>query len=62
MVVLDSQSELVSSDVLSPEQGSVTSHSVLDLESDSVTKWIRWELWSSCLDVVGPGLVKTVVA
>jgi len=62
MVVLDSQSELVSSDVLSPEQGSVTSHSVLDLESDSVTKWIRWELWSSWLDVVRPGLVETVVA
>lgn len=62
MVVLDSQSELVSSDVLFPEQGSVTRHSVLDLESDSVTKWIRWESWSSSLDVVGPGLVETVVA
>jgi hypothetical protein len=62
MVVLDSQSVLVSSDVLLPVEGSVSSHSVLDLESDSVTKWIRWELWSSWLDVVGPGLVEAVVA
>lgn len=26
-------------------------HSCLDLESDSVSKWISWESWSSCVKV-----------
>ena len=58
-MVLDSQSVLLSSDVLSPEEGSVSSHSVLDLESDSIVEWVSWEVNSSSVDP--PGLVETIV-
>lgn len=60
---MDSDSELVSSNVLSPEEGSVAAHSRFDLESLSVTNWVWWVLeWMLWLLVDEPGLVGTVVA
>ena len=60
---MDSNSEHVSSDVLSPEEGSVAAHSRFDLESLVVTKWVWWVLeWDSWLDIDRPGLVVTIVA
>ena len=56
----DSQSELVASDVLMPEEGSSVWHSGLDLELNSVAKWVSWVLSGLGVDV--PGLVKSVVA
>jgi len=44
VVVLDSESEVTISDVLVPEDGSVSRHSSLDLESNSVSEWISWEV------------------
>jgi len=60
VVVLDSQSVLVGSNMLMPEEGSVSAHSSLDLELDTVSEWISWEVKWSSVDV--PGLVSTVVA
>jgi len=42
VVVSDSKTELVSSNMLIPEECSVVSHSALDLELDSISKWLRW--------------------
>jgi len=58
--VLDSESELVSTDVLSVEEGSVGWHQTLDLELDSISEWISWEVRSSWVEP--PSLVSAVVA
>jgi len=60
LAVLDSQSELVSSDVLVPEEGSLRSHSSLELELDSIFQWLSWPALVSLVNP--PGLVETVVA
>jgi len=63
IVVLDSDSEVVSSNVFSPEQGSVSAHSRFDLESLTITDWVWWLFeWDSWLGIDGPSLVDTVVA
>jgi len=59
-VVLDSNSELVSSNVLSVDEGSLGFHLGSDLESHLVTKWLFWVGESSLVNV--PSLVETVVA
>ena len=46
VVVLDSKSVLVTSNVLRGEESSVVSHCVLDLEFNSVSQWISWD--TSC--------------
>ena len=60
LVVLDSESELVATDVLVPEQGSSGSHSCSELESASVLEWLSWPGLGSLVDP--PGLVHTVMA
>jgi len=60
VVVSDSESVLVSSNVLVPEEGSVSDHSSLDLELNTVTKWVWWVLVSNSVNE--PTLVGTVVA
>lgn len=50
----------MSTDVLSSNQGSVSRHSRLDLESHTIVFWISWEVNS--VEVNGPGLIETVVA
>lgn len=40
--VLNSESELVSTNVLVPEEGSSFSHSASDLELDSACQWLLW--------------------
>jgi len=63
VVVLDSDSVLVSSNVLSPEQGSVSAHSRFDLESFSISNWVWWvSEWDLWLGIDEPSLVDTVVA
>lgn len=42
VVVLDSKSVLVTSDVLTSEESSVVSHGRFDLEFNSVSQWISW--------------------
>ena len=60
VVVLDSESVLVSTNVLVPEEGSLGVHSSLDLELDTISQWVSSEVeWSS---VNEPGLVGAVVA
>jgi len=59
-VVSDSKSELVSTNVLMPEEGSASAHLGSDLESNAVTPWLSWVGDSSLVNV--PGLVKTIVA
>ena len=60
VVVHDSQSVLVSSNVFVPEECSVSSHSRFDLEFDSVSQWISSVVkWSS---VKEPSLVSSIVA
>jgi len=59
-VVSDSQSELVASDMLVPEECSSAWHSSLDLELNSISDWVSWVLSSS--NVIVPSLVDTVVA
>jgi len=59
-VVLDSNSELVSSDMLSVDKGSLASHLRSDLESHFVGKWLSWVSESSLVNV--PSLVEAVVA
>lgn len=44
LMILDSQSVLMSSNMLMPEEGSVSTHSRSDLESDSVIEWLSWPL------------------
>jgi hypothetical protein len=60
LVVVDSQSVVVVTNVLMPEQGSVAAHSGSNLESDSVTK--DWSVIDSTLLVEPPSLVGTIVA
>lgn len=62
VVILDVSSE-ASTLVISPVEGSVTSHSRFDLELDVVTEWVWWELdglWH--LSVNNPSLVSSVMA
>ena len=59
-VVSDSESELVSTNVLMPEEGSSGFHQGLDLESDSVVEWESWVLLG--LGLNGPTLVESIVA
>jgi hypothetical protein len=42
VVVLDSESVLVTTDVFSPGDSSVACHLALELELDAIGKWIRW--------------------
>jgi hypothetical protein len=60
LVVSDSQSELVSTNVLVPVEGSESCQSRFDLESDSV--WILglWPVVGLLINV--PGLVNTIAA
>jgi hypothetical protein len=60
VVVLDSKSVLVVTDVLVPEESSLAWHDGLDLESNTVSKWVSWMV--SGFLVNDPGLVGTVVA
>ena len=60
LVVLDSQSVLMSSNVLVDRQGSVVTHLGSDLESDSVVEWLSSPVDVLLIDV--PALVETVVA
>ena len=60
VVVLDSQSVLVVTNVLVVEEGSSAWHLGLDLESDTILEWVSWEVWLLLVNV--PGLVETVVA
>ena len=60
LVVSDSESVLASTDVLLPVQGSEGAHSGLDLESNTIWKWLLWIGVGSLVNI--PGLVQTVVA
>lgn len=60
VVVSDSKSELVGTDVFSPEEGSVGLHLGFDLELNSVSKWISWVSPSELIDL--PSLVGSVMA
>lgn len=60
IVVSDSKSIVVSSDVFMVENSSVSSHLRFDLESDSISQWISWEVNSS--SVSEPFLVVAVFA
>jgi len=44
IVILDSQSVLLSTNVFMPEQSSLGVHSSLDLESSSISNWVSWEV------------------
>lgn len=60
IVVLDSQSVLVATNMLMPEESSCSAHSSLDLELDTISQWISWNVhWSS---IKVPSLVSTVMA
>ena len=59
-MVLDSQSELVSSNVLVVREGSSTRHSGSQLESSSIWKWLSSPVDVGLIDE--PGLVETIVA
>ena len=60
VVVLDSQSVLMVTNVLVPEESSLAWHDSLDLESNTVSKWVSWVVNSSSVN--GPSLVLTVMA
>ena len=60
LVVVDSESVVVVSDMLVPEQGSVAAHSGSDLESDSVSE--NWLVVDGTDLVEPPSLVGTIVA
>lgn len=60
VVVSDSHSVLVMSDVLAPEEGSVALHSRLQLELDSVLERLSWVLDSIGVEL--PALVSSFVA
>lgn len=49
-IVSDSQSVVVCTDMLVVENSSVTSHDRFDLESNSISEWVSWELDSSIVD------------
>jgi len=59
-VVLDSESVLVVTNMLMPEEGLSTSHSRSDLEELSGLQWISWEVGSLSVEI--PSLVETIVA
>ena len=60
VVVHDSQSVLMSSNVFMPEESSVSSHSRFDLEFDSISQWISSVVkWFS---VKVPSLISSIVA
>lgn len=52
--------ELVSTDVLVPEEGSVAWHLGSDLELSAVVDWLRWVFNTLLIKV--PSLVETIVA
>lgn len=60
LVRLDSESELVSSDVLSNVKNSLGSHSSSDLEGNSISLWVSLVFHTSSVNV--PGLVESIVA
>jgi len=60
IVVVDSKSEISVSDMLSPDNSSVSAQSGLDLESNTVSEWVSWEVNSS--SVKRPGLTHMVLA
>jgi len=60
VVISDSESVLVSSNMLVPEEGSVRGHSRLDLELNTITKWVWWVSVTDSINV--PSLVGTIVA
>jgi len=53
VVVLDSKSEVSVTNVLVPDDGSVSAHSGFDLESNSAFEWISWEVNSSSVEREG---------
>lgn len=53
VVVSDPESVLVCTNMLVPEEGSVGSHSRLDLELDSVSEWVSWVVEWSSVEVEG---------
>lgn len=59
-VVSDSKSELVSTNVLMPEESSSVLHERLNLELNSVSKWVSWVVNSLSVNV--PSLVQSIVA
>ena len=59
-VILDSQSILMSSNMLSVEECSSSFHSRSELELDSVVEWLSWPGLVLLIDP--PGLAETVVA
>jgi len=60
IVVPDSESELVTSDVFFPVESHSPVSSVLDLELDSVSEWLVWPVDSSSVKI--PSLGSAVVA
>lgn len=56
----DSESVLVSTNMLMPEEGSSVGHSRSNLELSSVSEWVSWVVVA--LSVNNPSLVDTVVA
>lgn len=60
IVILDSQSVLMMTNVLMPEESSSALHLGLELEFDSVVEWISWEMNSSSVNP--PSLVSAVMA
>lgn len=59
-VVSDSKSPLMSTDMLVIEESSSTFHSRLDLESDSISQWVSWELDTFSVEL--PTLMITILA
>ena len=60
VVVLDSESVLVVTNMLMPSNSSFLWKSGFDLESNSVLQWVSWEVWLSLVNV--PLLVLSIVA
>jgi len=60
LMVVDSESELMSTNVLMPEEGSVSRQSSSDLELSAIWKWLSSPDDSNLIDV--PGLVNTIMA
>lgn len=60
VVVSNSESILMSTDVLVPEEGSVSWHSGFNLELNTVGEWVSWVSVSNSINV--PGLVETIMA
>lgn len=60
VIVLDSQSVLVRTDVFVPEKSSIRGHSCFDLELDTIPQWISWNVVWFLIKV--PSLVSTIMA